>query len=126
LHALYTANLDFIICDYINTNCIIDIARKNHLDTLLFSYNLSDIIKVPTRVQLNSVRAIDNILIAISQMGNCTAVPVVHGLSYHNAPLITVSTNDIQLQSHQLKTVRKIKKYTIPDFLTKLSYEILV
>ena len=97
--------------------------KKNQLDTLLFSYNLSDIIKFPGRVQKNSVSAIDNIFIAISQMGNCTAIPVVNGSSYHNAQLLTISGSDIQIQSQQLKTVRKVNKYRIPDFLTNLSYE---
>ena len=77
LRTLYTATLDFLICGDINISYLIDSARKNQLDTLLFSCNLSDIIKFPTRVQINSVRAIDNILIVISQMGNCTAIPMV-------------------------------------------------
>ena len=50
LCTLYTATLDFIICGDINISYLIDSARKNHLDTLLISYNLSDIIKFPTRV----------------------------------------------------------------------------
>ena len=50
LHTLYTANLDFIICGDINISYLIDSARKNQLYTMLFSYNLSDIIKFPTRV----------------------------------------------------------------------------
>ena len=35
----------------------------------------------------------------------------------------TISTSDLQIQSQQLKTVRKINKYKIPDFLTNLSYK---
>jgi len=35
----------------------------------------------------------------------------------------TISASDLQIQSQQLKTVRKINKYKIPDFLTNLSYK---
>jgi len=47
LGTLCTATVDFIICGDININYLIDSARKNQLDTLLCSYNLSDIIKFP-------------------------------------------------------------------------------
>jgi hypothetical protein len=90
LCTLYTATLDFIISGDINLSYLIDSARKNQLDTLLFSYNLSDIVKFPTRVQKNSVITRNNIFIAISQMGNCTAIPVVNGLSYHSFIQYTV------------------------------------
>jgi hypothetical protein len=107
LHTFYTAALDFIVCVDVNINCLIDSARKSQLDPLLFSYNLLDIIKFSTRVQKNSVTAIDNIFIAVSQIGNCTAMPVVHGLSYHNAQLLIIGTSDIQIQSHQLILLEK-------------------
>jgi hypothetical protein len=79
LCTLCTATLDFITCGDISINYPIDNARKIRLDTQLFSYNLSDIIKFPAKVQKNSVSAIDNIFIAVSRMGNCTVIPVVNG-----------------------------------------------
>jgi hypothetical protein len=50
-------------------------------------------------------------------MRNCTVIPVFNGLSDRDVWLLTIST------SHELKTVRKIKKYMVPDFLSNLSYE---
>jgi hypothetical protein len=119
LHTFYTATLDFIICGDININYLINSDRKNHLHTLLLSDNLSGIINVPTGVQKNPVTATDN----ISRMGKYTIIPVFTGLFNHDAQLLTVSTTNCQIQSHQRKIVRKPNKHKIHGFLTNLSYE---
>ena len=41
----------------------------------------------------------------ISWMGNYTIIPVFNGLSNREAQLLTISTSDLQKQSHQIKTV---------------------
>lgn len=43
--------------------------------------------------------------------------------SDHKAQLIKIRNIDLQCGSQQYQTVRKIAKYTVADFVTKLSYE---
>jgi hypothetical protein len=44
-------------------------------------------------------------------------------LSDHEAQLIEINDIASQCGSQQYQTVRKIDKYTVADFVTKLSYE---
>ena len=44
-------------------------------------------------------------------------------LSGHDAQLLTISTDYFYIPTHRSKTVRKINKYTVSDFIDKLSCE---
>ena len=52
-----------IICGDININYQMESEKKNQLDNLLLTYNLTSIINFPMRVQNTSATAIDNIFI---------------------------------------------------------------
>ena len=67
--------------------------KKNQLDNLLLSYNLTSIINFPTRVQNTSATAIDNIFIDISQFENYNTTPILNGLSDHDDQLLMISTD---------------------------------
>jgi len=75
------------------------------------------------RVQNTSAAAIDNIFIDVSQFESYTITPVINGVSDHDAQLLTISTDYSYVPTHRSKTVRKINKYTISDFIDKLSCE---
>ena len=49
--------------------------------------------------------------------------PVINGVSDHDAQLLTISTDYSYVPTHRSKTVRKINKYTVSDFIDKLSCE---
>jgi len=66
LQFFYTHTLH-IICGDIKINCLLESEKKNQLDNLLLSYNLTNIIHFPTRVQNTSATATDNIFIDIFQ-----------------------------------------------------------
>jgi hypothetical protein len=51
LQLLYTHTLHIIICGDININYLLESEKKNQLDNLQLSYNLTSIIHFPTRVQ---------------------------------------------------------------------------
>jgi hypothetical protein len=89
----------------------------------LLSYNLICIINFPTRVQNTSSTAIDNIFIDVSQFENYTVTPLLNGLSDHEAQLLKISFESTLVPIHKFKTVRKTNKYSMLDFITKLSYE---
>ena len=121
LQTLYTPKLHFIICGDININYLNDSENKNQLDNLLLSYNLISIINFPTRVQNTSATAIDNISIAVSQLESYMVTPIINGMSDHDAQLLIISTHYSHVPINKLKTIRKINKFTISDFIDKFS-----
>jgi hypothetical protein len=108
--------LHFSICGDININYLNESENKNQLDNLLLSYNLTSTINFPTRVQIISATAIDNIFIDVSQFESYTVAPIINGMSDHDAQLLIISTDYSHVPIHKFKTVRKIKKYTISDY----------
>ena len=123
LQSLCTPMLHFIIRGYININYLNESVNKRQLDNLLLSYNLTSIINFLTRVQNNSATAIDNIFIDVFQFESYTVTPIINGMSDHGAQLLTISNDYSHVPIHRSKTVKRINKYTIPDFIDKLSSE---
>jgi hypothetical protein len=88
LGSLYTLNMQFIICSYTNVNYLLHNSRRKILDTLSASFNLSGIVRFPTRLQNKSATAIDSIFIDTSKFANYVISPLYNGLSDHDAQLI--------------------------------------
>ena len=87
------------------------------------SYNLTSIINFPIRIQNTSATAIGNIFIDASQFEVYMITPIINRVSDHDAQILTISTDYSYIPTHRSKTVRKISKYTISDFIDKLSCE---
>jgi len=119
LQLLYTHTLH-IICEDININYLIQSEKKNQLDNLLLSYNLTSIIHFPVRVQNTSAAAID-IFIDISQFESYIVTPILNGLSDHDVQLLVISTDYTHIHIQESKTITKINKYMISDFINNLS-----
>jgi len=66
--------------------------KKNQMDNLLLSCNLTSINNFPVRVQNTSATATDNIFTDTSQFESYTIIPSLNGLSDHDAQLLMVST----------------------------------
>jgi len=73
----YIPTLHIIICGDINVNYLTESEKKNQLDNLLLSYNLTNIINFPTRVQNTSATAVDNVFIDISQFVSYTITSIL-------------------------------------------------
>ena len=123
LQLLYIPMSHFINFRDININYLKESEDKTHLDNILLSYNLISIINFPTRVQNTSSTAMDHIFIDVSQFENYTVTSITNGLCDHDAQLLKISTEYTLVPIHKFKTVRKISKYTISDFIAKLSCE---
>ena len=123
LQSIYSPKLHLIICGDININYLKESEIKSKLDSLLLSYNLTSTINFPTRVQNATATAIDNIFIDVSQLESYTVTPIINGMSDHDAQLLMIGTNFSHAPLHKIKTIRKINKHTIFDFLNKLSCE---
>jgi len=59
----------------------------------------------------------------VFQFEGYTITPVINRVSYHDAQLLTISTDYSYIPTHRSKTVRKTNKYTISYFVDKLSCE---
>ena len=121
LQSLYTPMSHFIICGDININYLKENEDKTHLANNLLSYNLISIINFLTREQNTSSTAIDNIFIDVSQFESYTVTPNTNGLSDHDAQLLKISSEYTLVRIHKFKTVRKINKYTMSDFIAILN-----
>ena len=75
------------------------------------------------RFQNTSPTAIDNIFTDISQFESYTLTPILNGLSDRGAELLMISTDYSHIPIQKSKIIRKINKYTISDFINKLSNE---
>jgi len=84
---------------------------------------LTSIINFLTRIQNTSATAIGNIFIDVSQFEGYTITLIINGVSDHDAQLLTISTDYSYIPTHRSKTVRKFCKYTVSDFIDKLSCE---
>jgi hypothetical protein len=87
-----TIKSNLIICGDVNVNCLQESDEKSQLDALLKSHNLFSIVKFPTRTYKNSSSAIDNIFIDITKIDTYEVIPVINGLSNHDAQIINLNT----------------------------------
>jgi len=72
-------------------------------------------------MQNTSATEIDNIFIDVSQFEGYTITLVINRMSDHDAQLLTISTDYTYIPTYRSKSVRKINKYTVSDFIDKLS-----
>ena len=71
-----------MICDDKNINNLTGSHRKQNLNLMLLSYNLSSTVNFPTRVPDNYSSMIDNIFINKSKLKNYKEQHLINGL-YH-------------------------------------------
>lgn len=90
---------------------------------MLLSYNLSSTVNFPTRVPNNYSSAIDDVFIDKSKLKNYKEERLINGLYHYEAQLVEINDTGLQSHSQQYQTLRKIDKYMMAQFVTKLSYE---
>jgi hypothetical protein len=84
---------------------------------------LSQTVHFPTRIQNQSKMLIDNLFIDTHKINNYTVGPLYNGLSDHDAQLLKVMNVNPQVLNYYTHYIRNINKYTIQDFVIRLSYE---
>ena len=123
LNAIYCPNVEFIICGDINIDYLKDSSRKRLLNTLLLSFNLFSIIDFPTRSQKNSISLIDNIFIDNSHSGKYWVYPIINALSDHDAQILIIKTNGLQIRNNRITTRRIFSDQNVINFKMQLSFE---
>jgi hypothetical protein len=84
---------------------------------------LSNIVNFPTRIDNKSSTAIDIIFIDKHKVNNYSIIPVVNGLSDHDAQLLLLNNLKIQNSNFCCYTKRQINKANIENFKLNFSYE---
>jgi hypothetical protein len=93
--------MDFILCGDFNIDVLKDTDRGIKLNALLATYNLSNIVRFPTRITEETSTAIDNIFLDINKYDTYKIQPFHNRLSDHEAQILmldlTVCHKIIQL-----------------------------
>jgi exonuclease III len=89
---IYNSSLHFIICgdfniNYLNNSC----KKKQQLDTLLATFNLTSTVFFPTTVQNGVATAINNIFTDVSKNETYTIYSHINGLLDHDAQIINLN-----------------------------------
>ena len=124
LQKLCTIKSNLIICGDVHVNYLQESNKKSQLNALLNSYNLFSIVQFPTRTYKKSISAI-NIFIDTTKIDTYVVIPVINGLSNHDAQIINLNTSYNNKKSHGYQTYfrRNVNKYTMAEFQNSLSYE---
>jgi hypothetical protein len=90
LHKFLNLKFNFVVYGDINVNYLVKSYKKNQLDNILQSFNLSSIINFPTRIGPDSFSSIAYVFIDNLYLNKFGTVPLINGLSDHYAQLLTV------------------------------------
>ena len=122
LQLLYNPKMDLIICGDINIDYLQKSNRVIQLNTLLQTFNLSNIINFPTRIGKTTSTSIDTIFLDTLNYDSYSVSPFSNGLSDHEAQFLTIVQINY-VNKYIQKSYRKINKTTINNFLSQLSQE---
>jgi hypothetical protein len=116
------ANL--ILCGNLNINYLSNSNGKVHVDLLLTTYGLYNIVDFPARVDKKSTTDIDGIFIIDKcKISNYSIIPIVNGLSDHDAQLLLLNNVTTKVSKGQCYTKRQIIRMNIENFRLTLSFE---
>jgi hypothetical protein len=116
--------MEFLVCGDTNTDYLLESNCKKHLPSLLTTYNLSHTVNFATWMQNESSTAIDNIFVDNSWLGSTITVPLLNGLSDHDAQLLTINNIYAAIKKVPLKQrTRIINSETLTNFQSLLKQE---
>jgi len=110
-----------VICDDININYVENCKKRQQLDALLQTYNLTGTVSFPTLKTNASTTAIDNIFIARTK--NSTIYPFINGLSDHEAKIFVIENIVLTKHRNNITTRRDISDQIILEFQLLLSHK---
>jgi hypothetical protein len=91
LNKIHMTALNLILCGDMNINYLGSSNNKTQLDSHLASYSLYNIVDFPTRIDNKSSMAIDGIFMDKYKFNNISIIPIVNGLSDHDAQLLSLN-----------------------------------
>jgi hypothetical protein len=99
-----------MLCGDINVNFLVDSNYKMELITLLQSYNMTNVIEFPTRINEGHGTAIDGIFIDVSRANHFTVASISNGLSDHDAQYIVLERGfpyQTALPYHKIRVINR-------------------
>ena len=121
MNVLYNNKIEFIICGDVNINYLDNCSKKQQMNNLLATFDLSGVVNFLTRIANNSVSMIDNIFINKKRKYNIK--PCINGLSDHDAQLLILYDIPTPKSNTEPSYIRFINKSNLEEFLTQLSFE---
>jgi hypothetical protein len=88
---LHKPSIKFVICGDLNVNFLTDSNLNLQITLLLQSYIMFHTIDFPTRTTKNFSSAIDNICIDYCKVNSFEVLPLINGLSDHDAPYLVLN-----------------------------------
>jgi hypothetical protein len=114
----------FIVCGDLNINLLTKSNDALKLLTLMYTYNLTQVVDFPTRITNNNGTLIDTIFVDTSLYDKIQIRPLINGLSDHDAQIICLQKANITLQQNlPKKKSRLINDQTIGYFQSLLTDE---
>jgi hypothetical protein len=98
--------------------------NRIQLHSLLATYSLYNIVNFPARIGSKSFMAIDGIFIDKYKINSYFIIPVVNGLSDHDAQLLLLNNVKIKDSNPRCYAIRHINKVNMDNFKQNLSYEL--
>jgi hypothetical protein len=121
LYTWYNNKTILVICGDININYLDDCKKRQQLDALLQTYNLTGTVSFPTCKANASSTAIDNIF--ITRTKNYTIYPHIDGLADYEAQITAIENTIVTKLSNNITKKRDINDQSILEFKLLLSYE---
>ena len=105
---LQKPNTESVLCGDFNVDYLSNSDRKQQLSLLLSTYNMLHMVSFPTRL-LNSLgTAIHNIFVENLRLHFCTVLPLVNGLSDHDAQCLIFKRTFYKKEGYDKYTQNKI------------------
>jgi len=125
LNLLYQPTASLIICGDLNINSLIENSVKQNLETMMKTFNLSQVVTFPTRICNNKGSLIDNIFLDKTKHNNITVDAFDNGLSDHIAQILTLVNMKVPTskQTYTRKT-RVMDVESINNFQSHLREEV--
>lgn len=116
-------NVTYLICGDLNINFFVKNNDTLKLETLMSTFNLTQVVDFPARIINNSGTLIDTIFVDSIIYDKIQVKPFINGLSDHDAQIICLQNANGLQQSVSEKKTRLINEQTIKHFQTLLKDE---
>jgi hypothetical protein len=124
LKLLYQPAISFVICGDLNINFLTESIVKQNLETLMKTFNLTQVVTFPTRTCNNKGTLIDSIFLDNAKYNNISVHPFENGLSDHVAQILTLGNIKIPYQKYTYtRKTRLVDDKSIANFQSYLREE---
>ena len=106
LNLLHQQTTALIICGDFNINSLTKNSEKQNLEIIMTTFNLTQVVTLPTRICNNKDALVDNIFLDKRKFNNISVIAIDNGLSDHIAQILTLVNMKVPIskQTYTRKT----------------------